>query len=30
MPWNYQKCDVFKIAKRMLKTYQDIIGEQFI
>ena len=23
-----QKCDVFKIVKRMVKTNQDIIGEQ--
>ena len=25
-----QKCDMFKIAKRMDKTNQDIIGEQCI
>ena len=25
-----QKCDVFKIGKRMVKTNQDIIGEQCI
>ena len=25
-----QKCDVFKIAKRMVKINQDIIGEQCI
>ena len=23
-----QKCDVFQIAKRMVKTNQDIIGDQ--
>ena len=25
---DYQKCDIFKIAKRMGKTNQDIVGEQ--
>ena len=25
-----QKCDVFKIPKRMVKVYQGIIGEKFI
>ena len=25
-----QKCDVFKIAKIMVKTSRDIIGEQWI
>ena len=24
------KCDVFKIAKRMVKTNQDVIGKQCI
>ena len=28
MQWYDQKCNVFKIAKRMVKTNQDIIGEQ--
>ena len=27
---NAQKCDEFKIAKRMIRTNQDIIGEQWI
>ena len=25
-----QKCDVFKSAKRIVKTNQDVIGEQYI
>ena len=28
MQWDDQKCNVFKIAKRMVKTNQDINGEQ--
>ena len=28
MRWDDQKCNVFKIAKRMVKTNQDITGEQ--
>ena len=28
MQWGDQKCNVFKIAKRMVKTNHDIIGEQ--
>ena len=28
MQWDDEKCNVFKIAKRMVKTNQDIIGEQ--
>ena len=26
--WDDQKCNLLKIAKRMVKTNQDIIGEQ--
>ena len=28
MIWDDQKCDVIKIAERIVKTNQDIIGEQ--
>ena len=28
MEWDDQKCNAFQIAKRMVKTNQDIIGEQ--
>ena len=28
MQQEYQKCDVFKIAKRMIKTNQGIVSEQ--
>ena len=28
MQWDDQKCNVFKIAKRMVKTNQGINGEQ--